>query len=125
MITAAFAKGELRKSLARKYGVKLYVSRRINDGGAKVGTLCNQGVTHEDTWNAYNICSIMLERATGFMNSEIEFEQFIQELSKLAKSLLIKKLTTPSSTANATIMARNIKFCGETVAKAKEKDDGQ
>ena len=125
MITAAFAKGELRKSLARKYGIKLYVSRRINDGGAKVDTLCNQGVTHEDTWNAYNICSIMLERATGFMNSEIEFEQFIQELSKLAKSLLIKKLTTPSSTANATIMARNIKFCGETGAKANEKDDGQ
>ena len=35
-IVSAFAKTELRKDVARKYGMKLYVHKRINDGGAKV-----------------------------------------------------------------------------------------
>ena len=60
-IASAFAAAEVRKDIARKYIVQLRVSKRINDGGAKVSTLSDEGVAHPESWDAHDITSMFTE----------------------------------------------------------------
>ena len=52
-IVSAFANSEMRKSLAQDLELQIYVSRRINDGGAKieVNFQSKKGITHPSEWD--------------------------------------------------------------------------
>ena len=123
-IVSAFAKSEVRKRLPLKYNIKLYVSRRINDGGAKVDTQSTEGIKHADGWHSFDICTMLTERASGFDNSDVEFQAFVQDLLQFTSSLCLKKFSVPNRTANVTIVERNLKFQmkREATCKGKEND---
>ena len=112
-IISAFAKAELRKTLAAKYNLKLYIPRRINDGGAKVNTLSEDGVKHDESWHAYNICAALLESASGFFNEDCEFKAFVQGLRDFTDSVRMRSVNVPNCTANSAIMQRNFMFQGK------------
>ena len=109
-IIAAFAKAELRKKLALKYNIKLYIPRRINDGGAKVDTLSAEGVTHTESWDAHDISSMLVERAAGLLIVDDDFERFVQDLADFTSCLCMRPFSLPSRSANSGITARNLLY---------------
>ena len=112
-IISAFAKAEVRKTLAAKYNLRLYIPRRINDGGAKVNTLSEDGVKHDESWHAYNICSALLESASGVFSEDCELEAFKQGLRDFTDSVRMRSVNVPNCTANSAIMQRNFMFQGK------------
>ena len=112
-IISAFAKAEVRKTLAAKYNLKLYIPRRINDGGAKVNTLSDDGVKHDESWDAYDICSTLLESASGLFSDECEFKRFVEALSQFNDSVRMRSFYMPNRAANSAIMPRNVMSHGK------------
>ena len=111
-ITTAFANGEMRKELARKIGVQLYVSRRINDGGAKVQTNSRDGLVHPRNWDPRDIVSLFLEACQSATrdSSSTELGQFAEEFHAFVQSINTRQLNRPSAVANCSILQRNICF---------------
>ena len=110
-IVSAFANSELRKTLAREAGLTLYVSRRINDGGAKINTGpgSSDGVSHPKTWDPRDIASLLREACHSQVKdtSRNELLQFQRELQDFTRSVKIRKMSKPSIVANCCIAARN------------------
>ena len=118
---------ELRKELANKYELQLYVSHRINHGGAKVDTFASLGL-QLPKWDASDI----VEMFTNSLNSDIkeaivpEMKNFADELSPVADSIVIPLHENPSNVANNGIMARNINFQGfKSVHESLSKSDSE
>ena len=109
-ILTAFAKSEVRKAIARKYGISLYVPKRINDGGAKVDTLNEDGLHLSETLDPHDTCSLLMEHATGFNTSNLELDSFLTEFTSFVAALHLRRFSTPSDVANALIVERNRKF---------------
>ena len=104
---------ELRKRLATKHKLQLYVPHRINHGGAKVDTCLSLGLQLPN-WDASDI----VEMFANSLNSDIEeaiateMMDFADELSPVADRIVIPLHENPNKAANNGIMARNINFQG-------------
>lgn len=110
-IVTAFANCDMRKNLAQDLGVTIHVSRRINDGGAKIDTIEDRGVTHPQEWDPNDIVSLLCEKALDFGASDTcEYDTFIEELSALVVKIDLKHLHRPGKVANALIVERNRSF---------------
>ena len=110
-IVSAFANSELRKTLAREAGLTLYVSRRINDGGAKINTGpgSSDEVSHPKTWDPRDIASLLREACHSQVKdtSRNELLQFQRELQDFTRSVKIRNMSKPSIVANCCIAERN------------------
>lgn len=110
-IIAAFANGEQRKRLANELDLTIHVPRRINDGGAKVDTLTDEGVQHPG-WDAHDVVSLLNEACFDELRAGVrgEIDTFIIELGDFISKVKMRKLSTPSTVANALIVERNFKY---------------
>ena len=111
-ICSAFATAELRKEIAKKYDITLHIPKRINDGGSKIDTLCEEGLKHPEWWDAYDIVATCVEICSYDTRQacEAEFSKFTQELSDFLGRLEVQELRETSEVANALIVQRNYKF---------------
>lgn len=111
-ILTAFANAEIRKELAHELDVELYVSRRINDGGAKVMTLSESGVSWPEEWDPSAIAKMLHKSCKRDLSEEQqnELEQFLRCFEDYVASIEIRSLARPSPVSNALIMQRNICF---------------
>ena len=111
-ILTAFANAEIRKDLARDLDVELYVSKRINDGGAKVMTLSESGLSWPEGWNPISIGEMFYKSCKrDFSEQEKEeLEQFLPCFEEYIANIEIKTLSHPSPVSNALIMQRNMCF---------------
>ena len=116
-ILSSFATSEIRKEIARKYHLQLRVSRRINDGGAKVNTLDEYGIRHEQTWDPHDIVSMFIEACKHDLveSAGTDLSDFLEDLSEFLEELSVSELPETSDVSNALIVQRNIRF------KAKSK----
>lgn len=112
LILSAFASAELRKELAKKYGIKLRVSKRVNDGGAKVDTLADEGVSHPECWDPHDIVSMFIEACDHELMAiaRTELAQFLDPLKEFIKGIDVSELPETSEVANALIIERTYKF---------------
>ena len=110
-IVWAFANCEMRKKLAGDYGLSLYVSRRVNDGGAKIDTSSAVGLSHPG-WDARDVISLLHEACITSIrdSSKTERDSFCKQLHEFASQLCIHQLSTPSAVANSLIIERNFKY---------------
>lgn len=110
-IVWAFANCEMRKKLAGDYGLSLYVSRRVNDGGAKIDTSSAVGLSHPG-WDARDVISLLHEACITSIrdSSKAERDSFCKQLHEFASQLCIHQLSTPSAVANSLIIERNFKY---------------
>ena len=115
-ILSAFANSEMRKDLASELDLLLYVSKRINDGGAKINTLDDSGVCWPDHWYPRDIAQLLHESCKSGFTSQVgkELEQFLAELVCFTDEIEIRQLHEPSPTANGPIMGRNICYANGT-----------
>ena len=114
-IISAFATAEIRKELARKYKIPLHIPRRINDGGAKVNTLADDGVQHPEQWDANDISSMFVELCNHDLmkSARMDLQEFLVSLKQFVASLDITELPGISEVSNALIIQRNYKFKSE------------
>ena len=123
-ICSAFATAELRKELAKKHDITLHIPKRVNDGGAKIDTLSEDGIENPTTWDPYDIVSTFVECCNAELRpaSLPDMLKFGRELSCFLLDLEITKLSDTSEVANALIVQRNYKFksCSTTDAGAPE-----
>ena len=115
-ILSAFAKSEIRKKIARKYNIKLRVSRRVNDGGAKIDTMDQNGIKQPDKWDAADIASMFVESCNQDLMAPArkELKEFLVQLTEFTEALHISELADTSEVANALIVQRNYKFKAQT-----------
>ena len=110
-IVSAFANSELRKTLAREVGLTLYVSRRINDGGAKIdtGPGSPDAVSHPKRWDARDIPAMLREACRPEIkdSSQNELLEFEMELRDFTKAVNMRHMSKPSIVANCSIAERN------------------
>ena len=111
-IISKCAGSELRKRLAKRHGLILRIRHRVNDGGAKVSTCCNDGIKIPPSWDAYDIvqtlaCSLVDETSEAFKD---DLNSFAVDLCEIGKLLTDPFHASPSRVANCGIMARNISF---------------
>ena len=111
-IVSAFATAELRKDIARKYDIQLRVPKRLNDGGLKVDTVADGGLTHPDSWDANDISSMFIEACNhDLMNTaRAELNEFLGDFRAFTDSLQVSQLPETSDVSNALIVQRNYKF---------------
>lgn len=95
--------------MAKDIGVTIHVARRINDGGAKVETLSEDGLPPL-AWDPTDIITMIMERDAEFGGETEEFEALLADLGVFIRKLVIHKLHHPSAVANALIVERNHKF---------------
>ena len=112
LILSAFASAELRKELAKKYDIKLRVSKRVNDGGAKVDTLSDEGLSHPESWDPHDIVSMFIEACDHELMAiaRTELDRFLDPLKEFIQGLDVSELPETSEVANALIMQRTYKF---------------
>ena len=117
-ILSAFSTAELRKLIARRYGIQLRVSKRVNDGGAKIDTLSDTGLTHPEDWDPYDIASMFIESCDRSLMSlsRLELDNFLIPLKTFVADLDISELRDTTELANALIVQRNYKFKSEQVS---------
>ena len=108
-IATAFANSDTRQEVAKDIGVTIHVARRINDGGAKVETLSEDGLPPL-AWDPTDIITMIMERDAEFGGETEEFEALLADLGVFIRKLVIHKLHHPSAVANALIVERNHKF---------------
>ena len=110
-IVAAFANTDMRHRVAESVGVRMRVSKRINDGGAKIDTLESDGLRHPDKWDPSTIITMMENRYQQSNDVECpKFNAFLDEFQEFTDKLQMHKLHHPSAVANALIVERNRKF---------------
>lgn len=121
-ILSAFAHAELRKEIARTYNIKLRVPRRVNDGGAKVDTLSEDGIEQPETWDAFDIVSSFVEACDKDLMepARADLQEFLVQLKDFTNSLKITELADTSEVANALIVQRNYNFKSESTSTALE-----
>lgn len=114
-IISAFATAEVRKEIARKYNIPLHIPRRVNDGGAKVNTLTDDGVQHPEQWDPNDISSMFVEACNHDLMSSarMDLQEFLVTLKQFVASLDITELPEISEVSNALIIQRNYKFKSE------------
>lgn len=121
-IISAFANSEMRKAIASECGLTLYVSHRVNDGGAKISTSQTEGLSHPKKWDVRDIVSMLHEVCAGIENVE-EFKQWCNQFETFVSKMQVHHLPAPSSVANALIIERNLKLQTQgTRSKQKEHD---
>ena len=122
-IVSSFATTELRKDIAREYGLTLYVHKRINDGGAKINTMADDGIKFPD-WDANDIASSFIESLYTSLAgcAKQDVCSFISQLRVLIGDLQIRKLSDTSEVANSLIVQRNFAFNREQ--RQTEQSDG-
>ena len=118
-IIAAFANGEVRKKIAGDLDLSIHVQRRINDGGAKIDTFTGHGIP-DPSWDPRDVVSVLHEACIPSLRhvSAAERDKFLVQLEQFVQDVQMKKLTTPSSVANALIVQRNFTF-GSTASSSK------
>ena len=111
-IISSFATAELRKEIARKHQITLRIAKRVNDGGAKVNTLSNAGVTHPTNWDPNDIVSIFLESCHHKLlpATRAELRKLLDEMREFIDKLSINELPETTEVANALIVQRNFSF---------------
>ena len=121
-ILSAFAHAELRKEIARTYNIKLRVPRRVNDAGAKVDTLSEDGIEQPETWDAFDIVSNFVEACNKDLMepARADLQEFLVQLKDFTNSLKIAELSDTSEVANALIVQRNYNFKSESISTALE-----
>ena len=116
-IISAFAKGETRKELATDLGLNIYIPRRINAGGTKIDSRLDFGISHPSDWCAEDISSMLIESARNFVDDESnDLVMFRRELRNFTDQIQLYEMTQPNSTANASIVARNMQFTAKDPA---------
>lgn len=109
-IATAFVNSDARHEIAKDIGITIHVARRINDGGAKVETLSEDGLPPL-AWDPTDIVTMIMERDAEFGGKEsAEFDAFLADLDSFTTKIVIHKLHHPSAVANALIVERNHKF---------------
>ena len=107
-IVSAFANAQIRKEIAKKWNLTLYVSHRVNDGGAKISTDATTGVSHCSEWDTRDIVSLLNERCMGLIAADsTEWTTFCEELLTFSEQIHIRTLSSPSAVSNALIVERN------------------
>ena len=109
-ILVTYACAELRKQIARKYGLTLYVHNRVNAGGCKLGSSPGN-VKKPEEWRLEDILTMMygccfdewLEAYTPFLCD------FIDKLEELASVTRVKRVNS-SEVANSQILSRLLAF---------------
>ena len=107
-IISAFANSEMRKVFANECGLTLYVSHRVNDGGAKISTSQTEGLSHPQKWDVRDIASLLHEACLGIAGGD--FEKWRNQFETFVSQMCVHHLPAPSSVANALIVERNLKF---------------
>ena len=121
-ILSAFSCSELRKDIAKKYNIQLRVSKRVNDGGAKVDTLSDKGIVQPDSWDAADIASTFVEACNIDLLDQAreDLKKIFSELKEFAEGASIIKLTETSDVANALILQRYYKFKADSEETSSE-----
>ena len=120
-ILSAFANAQMRKEIANKLGLTLYVSHRVNDGGAKVDTQSATGLRHPNRWDARDIVSLFHEQCIGVScEDDTEWKAFRGELTAFSRELTIQSLSSPSAVSNALIVERNRQFHANSAPTGQE-----
>ena len=111
VILSSFAHAELRKQLANKLNVTLYVSKRINQGGCKLNQNKENLIEKPEWWNAHDINYLLMSLCIpGFEESQTEhLNKFIKDLKFFAEKTAIKTVNS-SEVSGSQILARLIKF---------------
>ena len=116
-IVTTFSHAELRKKLANKYKLQLYVHGRINDGGCKIDEIEDASrkksklKSKPERWTIINIIQLM----QGLCNPDVscsfhgELDLFIKEIEELLP-LMEEHECDVNDTANNGIIARLISF---------------
>ena len=114
-ITSAFANAEMRKELGAKWHLQLHIPHRINDGGAKVDTLSDEGVPHMSHWDPRDVVSQLHELCLDIRTpeGEAEWDTFFNEFRGFVDSVRIRHLDSSSAVANALIVERNRLYHGK------------
>ena len=102
----------MRKKIASDWGLALHIPRRINDGGVKVNTLGDSGISCPKSWEASKIIKMIIKEHKDSMDpaNEGEFNVFVAELEAFTDALKVHHLHHPNAVANALIVERNYKF---------------
>ena len=116
-IISTYARNELRKEIAERLGLTLYVQGRLNAGGCKIDPDSVMQEMHEELiskpgdWNSPDI--ITLARALCCPDTctamETEAREFANELNVVATSDTVE-LSEPNAAANCGILARLFEF---------------
>lgn len=111
-IISAFAKAEMKKDIASNLGIELYVSNRINDGGAKITPQSTDGLTHPSNWDITNVVRMFHDSCIASLSGGLSDERnaFISQLDEFISKIEFRKMSAPSSVSNCSIMARNIQY---------------
>ena len=112
-IASAFSNAEMRRELAEKLELKLYVSRRINDGGAKIEPNSRDGLAHPQRWDPRDIVSLFREFCRPELRDALveEMKKFEEEFFSFVEDIQERKMSPPSPVANCGILERNVHFC--------------
>ena len=114
-ILSVYAHAELRKKIAKKYGIKLHVQRRINYGGCKIDereeSFQEKKKSKPDNWSI----PYLLQLVEGICNPETlhafkeDLNNFINDIGTLG-TLIDKHEYDSNEAANNGIIARLISF---------------
>lgn len=120
-ILTSFALSELRKMLAKKLGIKLYIQKRVNDGGCKIHSDNEDMIKKPDWWYPTILYDVFESLSIdGFEESHPhEVSQLIVDLENLAKHTNIKTVNS-SEVAGSQIIARLLKFKGNINLEIEE-----
>ena len=113
----------MRKELAEKLELKLYVSRRINDGGAKIEPNSRDGLAHPEGRDPRDIVSLFRESCRPELRDALvkRMEKFEEEFFNFVDGVQERKMSPPRPVANCGILVRNVHFySGTKSAYAKE-----
>ena len=113
-IISAFAKGETRKEIATDLGLNIYIPRRVNAEGTKIDSRFDVGIGRPSDWCPEDICSMLIEAARNFVDDESNgLVNFRRELRHFTDQIQLYEMNQPNSTANTSIVARNMQFCSK------------
>ena len=101
---------EVRRELAKKHGFVMNVSKRVNDGGAKVDTCSSNGLELPEGWQPNLIVQFFVDSLKGDGCVSGDLLRFANDLAEIAKDITKPAPGSPSDVANSAIMARNISF---------------
>ena len=111
-IISAFAKAEMKKDIASNLGINLYVSSRINDGGAKITPQSADGLMHPSKWDIANVVRMFHDLCIASLSDGLKDARnaFCSQLDEFISQIEFRKMSAPSSVSNCSIMARNIQY---------------
>ena len=119
-IITSFAHAEMRKKIAHKYNISLYVPGRINDGGCKVDEISDSEkppgelIEKPEHWGIQQIIQLFIGLCNPETSKEFEEEcmKFIEELDSIGSLIDINERNI-NDAANNGIIARLILFSAD------------